>query len=123
MQARAALQQAATDLMVVAAYGLILPQWTLSLPVHGCFNIHASLLPRWRGAAPIQRAIDHGDSRSGITIMQMDAGLDTGDMLLVNALPISDDDTAARSEEHTSELQSLMRISYAVFCLKQKNNK
>src|SRR3546814_17705172 len=77
MQARAALQQAATDLMVVAAYGLILPQWTLSLPVHGCFNIHASLLPRWRGAAPIQRAIDPGDSRSGITIMQMDAGLDT----------------------------------------------
>ena len=75
--------------MVVAAYGLILPQWVLDLPRLGCLNIHASLLPRWRGAAPIQRAIEAGDSRSGITIMQMDAGLDTGDMLLVEAVPIA----------------------------------
>src|SRR3546814_15176203 len=109
MQARAALQQAAPDLMVVVAYGLILPQWTLSLPVHGCFNIHASLLPRWRGAAPIQRAIDHGDSRSGITIRQMDAGLDTGDMLLVNAMHNSDDDQAARSDERRGGKERMRR--------------
>jgi len=65
------------DVMVVAAYGLILPQWVLDLPAHGCLNIHASLLPRWRGAAPIHRAIEAGDAQTGITIMQMDAGLDT----------------------------------------------
>jgi len=69
------------DLMVVAAYGQILPQEILDIPVHGCINIHASLLPRWRGAAPIQRAIEHGDVKTGVTIMQMDLGLDTGDML------------------------------------------
>jgi methionyl-tRNA formyltransferase len=67
---------------VVAAYGLILPQWVLDLPRLGCLNIHASLLPRWRGAAPIHRAIEAGDAQTGVTIMQMDAGLDTGDMLL-----------------------------------------
>ena len=81
--ARAALQAARPDVMVVAAYGLILPPWVLELPRLGCLNIHASLLPRWRGAAPIQRAIEAGDAETGITIMQMDAGLDTGDMLLV----------------------------------------
>jgi methionyl-tRNA formyltransferase len=74
--------------MVVAAYGLILPQWVLDLPRSGCFNIHASCLPRWRGAAPIHRAIEAGDASTGVTIMQMDAGLDTGDMLLAQALPI-----------------------------------
>ena len=68
---------------MVAAYGLILPQWVLDLPRLGCINIHGSLLPRWRGAAPMQRAIEAGDARTGITIMQMDAGLDTGDMLRV----------------------------------------
>jgi methionyl-tRNA formyltransferase len=94
-QARDALRQAAPDLMVVAAYGLILPLWTLALPGRGCFNIHASLLPRWRGAAPIQRAIEAGDERTGITIMQMDEGLDTGDMLVVSSLPIAGDATAA----------------------------
>jgi methionyl-tRNA formyltransferase len=73
---------------VVAAYGLILPQWTLDTPQHGCLNIHASLLPRWRGAAPIHRAIEAGDPETGITIMQMDAGLDTGAMLLKQAIPI-----------------------------------
>ena len=74
--------------MVVAAYGLILPKAVLQLPRYGCLNIHASLLPRWRGAAPIQRAILAGDSETGITIMQMDEGLDTGDMLLRRACPI-----------------------------------
>jgi methionyl-tRNA formyltransferase len=75
------------DVMVVAAYGLILPQWVLDLPRLGCLNIHASLLPRWRGAAPIHRAIEAGDAETGVTIMQMDAGLDTGDMLLASASP------------------------------------
>jgi methionyl-tRNA formyltransferase len=93
--AQAALQAWAPDAMVVAAYGLILPQWVLDLPRHGCLNIHASLLPRWRGAAPIQRAIESGDAASGITIMQMDAGLDTGDMLLRVERPIGPDDTGA----------------------------
>src|SRR3546814_231819 len=149
--ARQALLDAAPDLMVVAAYGLILPEWVLSLPAYGCFNIHASLLPRWRGAAPIQRTIQAGDEQTGITIMMMDQGLDTGAMLLTRAVPITSGHTAAslhdelaqagaqaivqaieelqqgtlvarphpdrrrssrgnRSEEHTSELQSLMRI-------------
>src|SRR5574340_97041 len=82
------------DVMVVAAYGLILPKAVLQLPRHGCLNIHASLLPRWRGAAPIPRAILAGDSETGITIMQMDEGLDTGDMLLRRACPIAQNDTA-----------------------------
>src|SRR5690606_5493131 len=86
---------AAPDLMVVAAYGLILPSWVLNLPRHGCLNIHASLLPRWRGAAPIQRAIEAGDAQTGITIMQMDEGLDTGDMLLTRAIPITPEHTSA----------------------------
>jgi methionyl-tRNA formyltransferase len=92
---RAALHAARPDAVVVAAYGLILPSWLLELPRLGCLNIHASLLPRWRGAAPIQRAIQAGDTQTGITIMQMDAGLDTGDMLLVDTEPIRDDDSAA----------------------------
>jgi methionyl-tRNA formyltransferase len=91
--ARAALQAAAPDVIVVAAYGLILPQWVLDLPRLGCLNIHASLLPRWRGAAPIHRAIEAGDAETGVTLMQMDAGLDTGDMLLVERLPITENDT------------------------------
>ena len=95
--ARQALVDAQAQVMVVAAYGLILPQWVLDLmrqaqpdgtPGRGCLNIHASLLPRWRGAAPIHRAIEAGDCRTGVTIMQMDAGLDTGDMLLVRDLSI-----------------------------------
>jgi methionyl-tRNA formyltransferase len=92
--AQAALQAAQPDVMVVAAYGLILPQWVLTLPRLGCLNIHASLLPRWRGAAPIHRAIEAGDAQTGVTIMQMDAGLDTGDMLLREVLEIGDDTTA-----------------------------
>jgi methionyl-tRNA formyltransferase len=82
------------DVMVVAAYGLILPRAVLQLPRYGCLNIHASLLPRWRGAAPIPRAILAGDGETGITIMQMDEGLDTGDMLLRRPCPIAPDDTA-----------------------------
>jgi methionyl-tRNA formyltransferase len=83
------------DVMVVAAYGLILPKAVLEMPRYGCLNIHASLLPRWRGAAPIQRAILAGDAETGITIMQMDEGLDTGDMLLRHVCPIAPGDTAA----------------------------
>lgn len=82
------------DVMVVAAYGLILPKTVLGMPRYGCLNIHASLLPRWRGAAPIQRAILAGDSETGITIMQMDEGLDTGVMLLRHACPIAETDNA-----------------------------
>lgn len=81
------------DVLAVAAYGIILPQAVLDLPRYGCLNIHASLLPRWRGAAPIHRAIEAGDAETGITIMQMDAGLDTGPMLLKRVEPIQPDDT------------------------------
>lgn len=94
-QAREALLGAAPEVMVVAAYGLILPRWTLELPPQGCLNIHGSLLPRWRGAAPIQRAIEAGDAQTGITIMQMDEGLDTGEMLLIGHQPITEADSAA----------------------------
>ena len=93
--ARQTLLDAAADVMVVAAYGLILPQWVLDLPRLGCLNIHASLLPRWRGAAPIHRAIEAGDLQTGITIMQMDAGLDTGAMLLNGEVAIAPTDTTA----------------------------
>ncbi len=92
------------DVMVVAAYGLILPQAVLKIPRHGCLNIHASLLPRWRGAAPIQRAILAGDSETGITIMQMDEGLDTGDMLLKKICPITQNDTAQTLHDTLAEL-------------------
>lgn len=91
---QAELRALDADVMVVAAYGLILPPAVLSIPRLGCLNIHASLLPRWRGAAPIQRALLAGDSQTGITIMQMDAGLDTGDMLLQKICPIAAADTA-----------------------------
>jgi len=91
--ARIAIDAVQADVMVVAAYGLILPQWVLDTPRLGCLNIHASLLPRWRGAAPIHRAIEAGDTQTGITIMQMDAGLDTGNMLLVAKQAIAPDDT------------------------------
>jgi methionyl-tRNA formyltransferase len=102
--ARAALEAARPDVIVVAAYGLILPPWLLALPRLGCINIHASLLPRWRGAAPIQRAIEGGDTQTGITIMQMDAGLDTGDMLLVEALPIDAGETTATLHDKLAAL-------------------
>ncbi len=122
--ARAALRAARADAMVVAAYGLILPQWVLddmstagppqgaSAPsagsatgqAFGCLNIHASLLPRWRGAAPIHRAIEAGDAQTGVTIMQMDAGLDTGDMLLAQALPIGPRTTTASLHDELAAL-------------------
>ena len=92
--ARDALEATQADVMVVAAYGLILPQWVLQMPRLGCLNIHASLLPRWRGAAPIHRAIEAGDADTGVTIMQMDAGLDTGDMLMAESLAIGENSTA-----------------------------
>ncbi|RJG04792.1 methionyl-tRNA formyltransferase [Noviherbaspirillum cavernae] len=87
------LQATEHDVMVVAAYGLILPRSVLGIPKHGCINIHASLLPRWRGAAPIHRAIEAGDAETGVTIMQMEEGLDTGPMLLIDRLPIAADET------------------------------
>ena len=90
------LRDLQADVMVVAAYGLLLPAAVLNIPEHGCLNIHASLLPRWRGAAPIQRAIEAGDVESGVCIMQMDVGLDTGDVLLSRNTPITDDTTAAQ---------------------------
>ena len=102
--ARQALLAANADAMVVAAYGLILPQWVLDLPPKGCLNIHASLLPRWRGAAPIHRAIEAGDTLTGITIMQMDAGLDTGDMLLVRTQAILPADTTAALHDRLAVL-------------------
>ena len=102
--AKALLESVGADVMVVAAYGLILPTWTLELPRLGCLNIHASLLPRWRGAAPIHRAIEAGDEATGITIMQMDEGLDTGDMLLIEREAIRPDDTTAALHDRLATL-------------------
>ncbi len=99
-----ALNALEPDVMVVAAYGLILPPDVLAIPRYGCINIHASLLPRWRGAAPIHRAILAGDDVSGITIMQMDEGLDTGDMLLSAECPIHADDTSATLHDRLANL-------------------
>ena len=101
---RARLAACAPDVLVVAAYGLLLPPAVLALPRLGCINIHASLLPRWRGAAPIHRAIEAGDAQTGITIMQMDEGLDTGPMLLRRALPIAADDTTASLHDRLAAL-------------------
>ncbi len=94
-QAEVELRALAPDVMVVVAYGSLLPQALLDIPKHGCINVHASLLPRWRGAAPIARAILAGDAETGVTIMQMDAGLDTGPILLTRRCPLRADDTAA----------------------------
>jgi methionyl-tRNA formyltransferase len=108
--ARAAIEAAQADVMVVAAYGLILPQWLLDLPRLGCLNIHGSILPRWRGAAPIHRAIEAGDSDTGVTIMQMDAGLDTGDMLLLQTLPIGSHDSTDTLHDQLAELGGRMIV-------------
>ena len=108
--AREALLAAQAEVMVVAAYGLILPQWVLDLPAKGCLNIHASLLPRWRGAAPIHRAIEAGDAETGVTIMQMDIGLDTGDMCLIERLPIAGTDTTASLHDKLAELGGRMVV-------------
>ncbi|PIQ43555.1 MAG: methionyl-tRNA formyltransferase [Gammaproteobacteria bacterium CG11_big_fil_rev_8_21_14_0_20_46_22] len=94
------------DLMIVVAYGLILPESFLFIPRYGSWNVHASLLPRWRGAAPIQRAILAGDTQSGVTIMQMDAGLDTGDMLLKKTCDIADHDTGGSLHDRLANLGS-----------------
>lgn len=108
--AQAALRSADLDVLVVAAYGLILPQWALDVPRQGCLNIHGSLLPRWRGAAPIQRAIEAGDTETGITIMRMDAGLDTGAMLLRQAVPIGVEDTAATLHDRLATLGATLIV-------------
>ena len=94
------------DIMIVVAYGLILPEIILNTPKHGCLNIHASILPRWRGAAPIQRAIEAGDPETGVTIMQMDKGLDTGDMLAMLTTEITLQDTAQTLHDRLSNLGS-----------------
>jgi methionyl-tRNA formyltransferase len=109
-EARAVLATLAPEVMVVVAYGLILPQAALDIPQHGCINIHASLLPRWRGAAPIARAVEAGDAESGITIMRMDAGLDTGPMLLREALPITTTTTAAMLHDQLAALGGTMIV-------------
>jgi methionyl-tRNA formyltransferase len=101
---QAKLRALDADVMVVAAYGLILPAEVLRVPRHGCLNIHASLLPRWRGAAPIQRAIEAGDTETGITIMQMDEGLDTGPMLLVEREPILATDSGGSLHDRLAAL-------------------
>ena len=102
--AHAALVEAQPDVMVVAAYGLILPPWVLEGPRLGCLNIHASLLPRWRGAAPIHRAVEAGDDHSGITIMQMDAGLDTGPMLMTESVRLRPQETTATLHDRLAGL-------------------
>ncbi len=102
--AQAELAALAPDLLVVVAYGLILPQAVLDIPRLGCINSHASLLPRWRGAAPIQRAIEAGDSESGVTVMQMEAGLDTGPMLLKVHTPIAAEDTGGSLHDRLAAL-------------------
>lgn len=107
---QAAFAALKADAAVVAAYGLILPQAVLDAPRHGCLNVHASLLPRWRGAAPIQRAILAGDSDSGVTIMQMEAGLDTGPILLMRSLPLPPDVTAPWLHDRLAELGARMIV-------------
>lgn len=107
---QAALAACGADVLVVAAYGLILPQSVLDLPRLGCLNIHGSLLPRWRGAAPIHRAIEAGDTETGITIMQMEAGLDTGPMLLTRSLPILPEDTTASMHDKLASLGGEMIV-------------
>ncbi|MFY2763763.1 methionyl-tRNA formyltransferase [Arenimonas sp. MALMAid1274] len=103
-QARDALRALQPDLMIVVAYGLILPQSVLDIPRMGCWNVHASLLPRWRGAAPIQRAIEAGDTRSGVCLMQMEKGLDTGPVLLSLETPVTDEDTGGSLHDRLSTL-------------------
>lgn len=102
--AQSLLRALAPDVMVVVAYGQLLPQAVLDIPRHGCWNIHASLLPRWRGAAPIQRAIEAGDAQTGVCLMQMERGLDTGPVILQRALPIAPDDSAGRLHDRLAAL-------------------
>lgn len=109
-EAQAVVQAVGAEMMIVAAYGLILPQVVLDMPRLGCINIHASLLPRWRGAAPIQRAILAGDAETGVCIMQMEAGLDTGPVLLSGALPIEANDTAATLHDRLAKLGATLIV-------------
>ena len=111
------LRELQADLMVVVAYGLILPQAVLDIPRLGCWNIHASLLPRWRGAAPIQRAIEAGDRHSGICIMQMDAGLDTGDVLTRASTPLAENETGGSLHDRLAILGAQQLLT----CLEQLN--
>lgn len=103
-QAQEALRSLQPDLLIVVAYGLILPQAVLDIPTHGCWNLHASQLPRWRGAAPIQRAIEAGDSMTGVDLMRMEKGLDTGPVLLRRTTPISDQDTGGSLHDRLAKL-------------------
>lgn len=105
------IRTAQADVMVVAAYGLILPQAVLDMPRYGCLNIHASLLPRWRGAAPIQRAIEAGDPETGVTIMQMDAGLDTGAMLMAESLKVGAGETAGELHDRLATLGARLIVA------------
>jgi methionyl-tRNA formyltransferase len=104
VEARQALSELKPDLLVVVAYGMILPPKILAIPRHGCWNVHASLLPRWRGAAPIQRAIEAGDAQTGVCLMQMAEGLDTGPVLLSLSTPIDPDDTGGSLHNRLAEL-------------------
>jgi methionyl-tRNA formyltransferase len=108
---RTAIDESGANVMVVVAYGLILPQAVLDMPPRGCLNIHASLLPRWRGAAPLQRAIQAGDEKTGVGIMQMEAGLDTGPVLLEEAIPIATTDTAATLHDKLAALGARLIVS------------
>ena len=109
-EAQADFAALGADISVVVAYGLILPQAVLDAPAHGCLNIHASLLPRWRGAAPIHRAIMAGDSETGVCIMQMEAGLDTGPVLLSKATPIGSEETTGDLHDRLSDLGALLIV-------------
>ena len=111
LEAHTRMRATEHSVMVVAAYGLILPQTVLDIPPFGCLNIHGSLLPRWRGAAPIQRAIQAGDSETGITIMQMEPGLDTGPMLAVERIPILPDDTTASIHDKLADLGGKLMVA------------
>ncbi len=110
-EAHELLRSVQADVMVVAAYGLILPRSVLDIPKYGCINIHASLLPRWRGAAPIHRAIEAGDAETGVTIMQMEEGLDTGPMLAMQSLPIAEDDTTGSLHDKLAALGANMIVA------------
>lgn len=108
VQARIAMEQA--DVMIVAAYGLIIPTAVLAMPCHGCFNIHASLLPRWRGAAPIQRALLTGDKQTGVTIMEVAPALDAGAMIMHGVLPISESDTAQTLQDGLAKMGAELMV-------------
>src|SRR3990167_2682227 len=109
--AQKTIMQLNPDIIIVVAYGMILPKTVLNIPRFGCINIHPSLLPRWRGAAPIQRAIEAGDTKTGVTIMQMDAGLDTGAMLALAEMPIGADDNAATLHDRLADLGGRLLVN------------